>query len=263
LGRALSRRNGGPAKRLPQRAYVWNLPDEAPGTLSEIFDAKDSRAQNLILYQIRKVDGFRRCWQAIGAMGDPYELIGAVMICISAHLQPRIRTSDQRRRMRLIAERAHTAATPQEFSSTLDLIEREAWLWRVKDLGLTYPTDPRIVADLRNLAAGLDSMLARRALLDRGGRSKMAAFELLIQHLVHIFQRASGRRAALTRDHHRAEGYSGRFWNFVEIVRPIAAEIIETSGAGLLAQPTTPYARGKYIEEVLKKGRPAASRQVF
>jgi hypothetical protein len=249
----MSRQNGSPAIRLPQGPHVWNLPDEAPGTLGEIFDAEDSRAQSLILYQIRKVDGFRRCWQAIGATGDPYELIGAVMICIDTHLHPRIRGADHRRRMRLIAERAHTAATPQEFSSTLDQTEREAWLWRVKDLGLTYPTDPRIAADLRNLAAGLDRMLTS-ALLDRGGRPKMAAFERLIKELAHIFQRATGRRAALTRNHHRAEGYSGRFWNFVEIVRPITAAIIETSGAGLLAQPTTAYARGKYIEEVLKAG---------
>jgi hypothetical protein len=250
----MSRKNGGAAKG-SAGGYVWRLPDEAPGTLDEIFDAEDSRAQNLVLYQIRKVDGFRRCWEAIGATGNPYELIGAVMICINAHLHPRSRIADHRRRMRLTAKRAHTVATAQEFSSTLGQFEREAWLWRLKDLGLTYPTDPRIVADLRNLAAGLDSMLARGALMDRGGRSKMAAFELLIRHLARVFERAAGRPATVTRDHHRTEGYSGRFWDFVEVVRPIAADIIETSGAGLLTQPATEYARGKYIEEVLKSVR--------
>jgi hypothetical protein len=56
-------------------AYVWTLPDEEPGALEEIFAAEDGRRQNLVLYEIRKVDGFCECWEAIGTPGDPYDLI--------------------------------------------------------------------------------------------------------------------------------------------------------------------------------------------
>ena len=38
------------------------------------------------------------------------------------------------------------------------------------------------------MAAGLDGMLARCALKEAGGRSKMAAFERLIRDLARIFE---------------------------------------------------------------------------
>ena len=49
--------------------------------------------------------------------------------------------------------------------------------------GSDRPTD-----HLRNMAAGLDGMLARGALKEAGGRSKMAAFERLIRDLARIFE---------------------------------------------------------------------------
>jgi hypothetical protein len=230
---------------------VWEIPDEEPGTLVELFAAEDSRGQNLVLYAVRDADAFRRSTEAINATVDPNELILAVQTCISLHLNPIGRLADQRRRLRCTAERARTAAAPQEFLTSLGEIERQAWLWRLTDLGLSYPDDPHIMADLRNMAAGLDDMCARGALLDRGGRSKYLAFGRLISDLARIFETATGRAAAITRNHYRSGGYSGRFWNLVEVIRPIAAAIIEVSGAGSLAFPANEPARGRYIESLL------------
>ncbi len=209
----------------------------------------------LVYYALRDTNAFRRSAEAVGAAVDPHELILAVDTCIGLHLNPIGRLADQRRRMRLTADRARTATAPQEFLASLDEIERQAWLWRLTDLGLSYPDDLRIMADLRNMAAGLDGMLARGALLDVGGRSKYLAFGRLISDLARIFETATRRPAAVTRDHHRPGGYSGRYWDFVEIIRPAPAAIVEASGAGSLVFPANEPARGRYIENLLAAAR--------
>jgi hypothetical protein len=242
-------------------ACVWTLPHEEPGTLEEIFAAEDGRRQNLVLYEIRKVDGFRKCWEAIGTPGDPYDLILAVMFCINVHLRALPRLADFRCGLRIVARRADEAAKAlEELGTAVDKVGREAWSYRLEAAGLPDVTDPRTIADLRHIAAHLDGVSARRAFRDTGGRLKMAAFEELVRGLARIFEHATGRRATITRDHHRSGGYSGRFWDFVEIVRPIMTVIIETSGAGSLAQPASEVARGKFIEEVLKKVRTEKTR---
>jgi hypothetical protein len=235
-------------------AYVWNIPDEAAGTLQEIFFAQDGRRQNLVLYEIRKVDGFRRCWEAIGSPGDSYHLILAVIICIAFHLRPEYRVAHQRRELRMAAQNYEKAAMAlEELARSTDRAGRVGFLTGLSVAGLSDPTDPRMIAHLRNVAASLDRLLTRAAFKDVGGRPRMRAFEGLIRELALVFEDAKSKRATITRDHYRSGGYSGRFWNFVEIVRPIAAAIIEASGAGSLAQPATEVNRGKFIEEVLSK----------
>ena len=233
----------------PTGTYVWKLPYEAPGTLCEIFATEDSRRQNLVLYAFRKVDGFRRCWEAIGKPGDPYDLIGAVMTCISWHLGPLPRRADYRRQLRLTAKRAESAAVALEALSSVIGMNRDGWLLRLKNASLPDPTDPKTIEDLRNMASGLQRMLERGAFEDRGSRPKMMAFRQLIQSLARIFADVTGHRAAVTYDPYR-QGYGGKFWDFVEIVRPIAAELIATSGRPI-AQPATDLARGKFIERTL------------
>jgi hypothetical protein len=239
----------------PVEPHVWRLPNEAPGTLREIFDAEDSRRQNLVLCAFRKVDGFRRCWTAIGKQGDPYRLIDAVMTCISWHLNPIDRLAEHRRRMRMAANRANAAAFAlQELSTSIDQIGRDGWLLRLKGTGLPDPTDPRIIADLHNLGAGLDRMLARGAFRDEGGRPKMLAFARLIQSLARVFEDSTGERAGLTLNQHAdPPRYEGRFWDLVEIVRPIVAEIIARSRTGAFAEPNSGRARGKFIERMLAR----------
>ena len=203
-------------------AYVWTLPNEEP---------------------------------------DPYDLILAVMFCINVHLRPRPRRADFGRGLHVVARCADEAAKALEALGTvIDRVGRVGWSYRLEAARLSDVTDPRTIADLRHIAAHLDGISARRAFRDTGGRPKMAAFEEFVLELARIFERATGRRAALTHDHYGSSGYGGRFWNFVEIIRPVAASIIETSGAGSLAQPGTEVARGKFIEEVLKKVRTEKTR---
>ncbi len=231
-------------RQKPQNPFVWELPDEAPGTLFEIFAAEDSRRQNLVQSELKKANVFRRCSEAIGASFDPYDLILAVMSCIGWHLRPVVRAADHRRGLQDLAKRARAAAVALEDLS-LSTKDRIGWSARLKLSGLPDPTHPAIIKDLRDLASGLEGMLAKGAFKDRGGRPKMMAFEHLVRNLAHIFERSTGRPATVTRDQ---EGYSGQFWEFVGIVLPVAAVIIETSGAGPFAQPSTAITRGRYIE---------------
>jgi hypothetical protein len=251
--------SGRPAKGAPTpaaEAHVWALPGEKPGTLEDIFAADDRRRQNLVLYEIRKVDGFRKCWEAIGAPGNPNDLIMAVMTCIIVHLRPLPRLADFRRGLLTVARRAdETAKALEDLAKAVDEGGRVGWSYRLKAADFPDVTDPRVVADLRNIAISLYGVAARRAFRDQEGRSKMRAFEQLIRHLAGVFEHAKGRRPTITRDRHKPEGYGGRFWHFVEVVRPIATAIIETSGTGPLAQPATESARGKFIEDVLRKMR--------
>ena len=236
--------------------HVWELPDEAPGTLQEIFSAEDSRRQNLILCEFRKVDGFRRCWEAIGISGNPYVLIDAAMSCISAHLYPLARISNHRRNLRHIARSAQSAATAlQQLSLALEGTQRAGWSWRLKNADLPDPTDPRTIEDLQKMAAGLENMLAGDGFRETGGRPANLAFKRLIIRLADVFEQTTGHPAAVTRHHYPQEGYSGRFWELVEVAMPIIEKIIETSGTGGLAKPNSSEARGRSIEKVLQEMR--------
>jgi hypothetical protein len=238
-------------------AYVWSLPDEKPGTLKEIFAAEDSRCQNLALVEIREVDGFRRCSEAARASVDPYDLILAVMGCINIHLHPLRRPADYRRELHEIARCAEDAARALErLATAISQSGRENWVRRFNLPGIPDPTDRHLILELHSMA----SVLPPGAFKDKGGRRKMRAFEYLIRRLAGAFEAATGSRAAVTRDHYSLSGYSGRFWNLVEIIRPVGAAIIETSGAGSLVQPKSEVARGKFIEEVLKKVRTEKTR---
>jgi len=239
----------------PSEPFVRRLPDEAPGTLAEIFDAEDSRRQNLILYEFRKVDGFRRCSEAIGSPLDPYDLISAVAACIQCHLNPRKRLAAYRRELFENARCAEQAAAAlEQLSSALGRSGREGWRWRLEREGLPDPTDARTIANLRDLATGFDSMLAKGAFADGGGRPKKAAFDILIHGLAPVFKNATGNGATISWDPYQ-DKYSGKFYDFVEIVRQIAADIIETSGKPL-EQPTTHSARGKFIQVRIEEKTP-------
>jgi hypothetical protein len=234
-------------------AYVWSLSDEKPGTLKEIFDAEDSRRSALAFVEINKLDGFRACSEAVGAPVDPDDLMLAVMGCINIHLHPLSRLADYRRELRKIALCAEDAAKALErLATVIEETGRENWIRH----GAPDPTDRRLISELRNIA----SPRPPGAFKDKGGRRKMRAFEYLIQRLARAFEAATGRRAGLTRGHHKSSRYSGKFWNLVEIIRPVPAAIIETSGIGSLAQPATEGARGKFIEDVLKNVRTEKTR---
>jgi hypothetical protein len=240
----------------PSEPFVWRLPDEAPGTLAEIFDAEDSRRQNLVLFEIRKVDGFRKCWETIGKPGDPYDLIFVVMCCIIWHLNPLKRLADYRRELRDVARHAGDAAAALEkLSSAMEWGGRRGWLWRLEHAGLPDPTDPRTIENLRKMATGLEAMIANGGFRDQGGRPKLLAFQYLIKGLARVFETATGRRPTVTWSEYRGE-YSGKFLDFVEIVRPIVSDIVKTSGRPL-AQPNNNVALGKFIQDQLMEKTPA------
>lgn len=243
-------------RHTPGGRPVWEIPDEEPGTLAEIFAAEDSGRQNLVLYALRDANAFRRSAEAIGKPVDPYEVILAVMACINEHLfwpahfdEHRRWLRSRRPQLRRFAKHIRTMAAALERSSKS--IDDIGWWLRPPE----GPDFAVVLSDLRRFADGIDRRLDSGAFKDREGRPRMLAFGRLIRDLASVFERAVGRSATMTRDHYRPEGYGGRFWNFVEIVRPVAAAIIEQSQAGVLAEPATGPARGKYIEETIGRAR--------
>ena len=241
----------------PSEPFVWRLPDEAPGTLAEIFDAEDSRRQNLVLFEIRKVDGFRKCWETIGKPGDPHDLILAVMGCIVWHLNPLKRLADYRRELRDVARHAGDAAAALEkLSSAMGWGVRGGWLWRLDNAGLPDPTDPRTIENLRKMATGLEAMIANGGFQRPGRTFEIVGLPISYQRpSKKVFETATGRRPTVTWSEYRGE-YSGEFLNFVEIVRPIVSDIVKTSGRPL-AQPNNNVALGKFIQDKLMEKTPA------
>jgi hypothetical protein len=144
-------------------------------TLEEIFAAEDSRRQSLVLYEIAKVDGFRRCWKAIEAPGDPYHLIFAVMICVAVHLRSQYRVADHRRELRVAAQNCEKAAMAlEELARSTDRAGRVGFLAGLSVAGLSDPTDPRMIAHLRSTAASLDRLWARGLWSGRDGQIGIA-----------------------------------------------------------------------------------------
>jgi hypothetical protein len=235
--------------------YVWELPDEVPGTLEEIFAAEDSRCSNLIIYEFRSVDGFRKCWEAIGVPGDPYDLIGAVRRCIGWHLKPIIRQIDYQNSLRDRVRYTKVATTALEKLSLSINNSSRIGLLSINNARNSDSTVSHTIEYLKTMTITLDSILAK-SLKNKGGRPKKVAFRQLILGLAGAFEGATGNRPTITRNHHVEGGYGGKFWNLVEVVLPIVNKIIQTSRASSLDKPASDGARGKYIEELLREREP-------
>jgi hypothetical protein len=245
-----------PGAKPPNRLQVWNLPNETPGTLVEIFAAQDSRRSNLILYELQKVDAFRKCSNAIGAPIDPYDLIMSVGNGIACHLGPGLTTSRFKRHNRQTAKYARDAAIALEnLSASFKDFGALGWiapkLWSFPD-----PTDDRTIQSLFNLANGLDQFFERNKqgmFKDEGGRPKKTAFQRLIAELAGTYERATGKRATAWKG---ASGvWGGNFLKFVEVVLPVVRAIVKVSGVARLDEPISRRARGEFIEDLLKERR--------
>jgi hypothetical protein len=259
LGAARQRKKP-PLGEAPKELYVWHLPNEKPGTLIEIFQAEDSRRQNLILDildELKKADAFRKCSDVIGALVDPYDLILALVIGIDCHLSPRPRLS-LRLRLQRNAECARAAACALEnLSLSIDECGREGWNLRTELWILADPTERKTIESLRKVAAGIDHMLKRDEWISKGGRPRLKVFRRLIIELAGTFERATGRKATVTRTAYKNEGYSGHFLEFVNILYPIVVGVIEISGVGPFEQSADP---GKFIEDTLRERRKTRAR---
>jgi hypothetical protein len=89
---------------------------------------------------------------------------------------------------------------------------------------------------------------------DNGGAPKMIAFGALIRGLQRAFEKATGRRAAVTWHEHR-EQFQGKFLDLAEAVLPLALALACHSERPL-RHPQSVQARGKYIHKVTKRKRP-------
>jgi hypothetical protein len=81
-----------------------------------------------------------------------------------------------------------------------------------------------------------------------GGAPKMIAFEILVNRLGAVFQRAVGRAAKVTWNPYKKR-YEGKFVKLVEALLPIALECTEGLGSKMPC-PKIARARGKYISQI-------------
>jgi hypothetical protein len=137
----------------------------------------------------------------------------------------------------LVERRAAAAATAlQQLSEALD---QTVFHDLLPESSLTAPSALHGLAAFARQAAGI--------LKDKGGRSRMAAFDLFIRLLADTFGRAAGCPAGLTWSEHRS-CYQGRFWELIEHVLPRAKMI---AGDGFA--PAGDIARGRQVQRVLTR----------
>jgi hypothetical protein len=91
-------------------------------------------------------------------------------------------------------------------------------------------------------------------LFDKGGAPKMLEFEVLVVGLADAFEKLTGRSAKVTWSEHKGR-YEGDFVNLVETILPLAQSCAESVDLRMSC-PSTPFARGKYIYEKTRAGRP-------
>jgi hypothetical protein len=91
-------------------------------------------------------------------------------------------------------------------------------------------------------------------LFDKGGAPKMLEFEVLVRALADAFEKLTGRSAKVTWNEHKGR-YEGDFVKLVETMLPLAQSCAESVDLRMSC-PGTPAARGKYIYEKTRSGRP-------
>jgi hypothetical protein len=87
---------------------------------------------------------------------------------------------------------------------------------------------------------------------DKGGRSKMLAFNALVRALARAYKRATNKPAKAAWDEYNKR-FSGKFVSLVESVLPLAKRWAGTPERPIL-YPQSPKARGKYIHELTRRG---------
>jgi hypothetical protein len=88
---------------------------------------------------------------------------------------------------------------------------------------------------------------------DKGGAPAMLTFRTLIAGLRRAFARAKGKNAGVTWNEHRKQ-FEGKFLKLVEAVLPLAMSF--SSKERPMRIPKTSNARGKYVYEMTRRGRP-------
>jgi hypothetical protein len=90
--------------------------------------------------------------------------------------------------------------------------------------------------------------------IDKGGAPKMLEFEVLVRSLADAFEKLTGRSAKVTWNEHKGQ-FEGNFVKLVETILPLAQSCAESVDLRMSC-PGTPAARGKYIYEKTRAGRP-------
>jgi hypothetical protein len=228
------------------------LSESARTALTKLFSIPEvADAQALTLNAVSTSE-LEQCERVIGLdYASPQFRAGvaeAVTTCILTHFARLRRTSEICGELVIVNKRAEAAAMAlQQLATALDQAALQDLL--LERLGATDLISPLVVSRLRDLAASAAQFADLCRARDKGGAPRMYAFSLLVTMLASAFNEATGRRAALTYNHHHGR-YEGPFWNLLSTVLPKVSLIAEQSGRRL-AQPSTADARGKYIARVL------------
>jgi hypothetical protein len=171
------------------------------------------------------------------------------VICIFLHAPPPRRISEIRAELILVGKyAAATADALRQLSTAISKSVLQDALFEALP-GVAELIAPSALDHLRALAGIAEHFGERWRGKDRGGPTKMYAFDSLVRLLADAFARATGHRASLTYDAHQ-DKYTGKFWDLVETVLPKVGAIAEQGGRSL-AQPSNRGARGTFIQRVL------------
>jgi hypothetical protein len=237
-----------------------NLPDKRLKLL-----LRDKRLKPLkVLRQsiTRSVDRhIKQCAEAAG-LNKPNshfrdDVIDAILLCIAALLDApnRKRYSDIKRDMSRASEEA--AAALEKLNHLQRALDNVTGQLMIEQL----PTPARIALRLMfEQAPWLHhiSLLARAwaaRITDKGGRTRMFAFEILVSALYKAYERASGERPPLSyRDDKSDEkpDYDSPLIKLVEAALPLVRQFVRDEPP--LMVPDTPVRRAKYIYDNYRPG---------
>jgi hypothetical protein len=117
-----------------------------------------------------------------------------------------------------------------------------------------FETPGRAALDLDALSNYANMYAKGFRLFERGGAPKMLEFQMLVRGLAGAFEQLTGRAAKVTWNAHKSR-YEGNFLKLVETILPLAQSCAESVDFRM-SFPGTPSARGKYIYEKTRAGRP-------
>jgi hypothetical protein len=166
--------------------------------IAESFRERGWQAANLVRAEIVRVNGFARCWNAIGAQGDHWDLVNAIGGLVDRQLRGRPpRPGAFKRDLLLQAKNARAAATAIQAFLPAAGCGPQRWV--------------TLHSQIERLNSAADWWERTAATLtDPGGPRGMGPFKGLILDLATMFERATGKPATLTYDQY-LPGYKGRF----------------------------------------------------
>jgi hypothetical protein len=182
-------------------------------------------------------------------------VIQAILLSVALHWEAPKR-NDLRKEMSRVEKKASRVAKElRSLQTALDVLTplyRDAIYKRLEIPNSRSLNFTALHFDTLSALADMYAKVFKRA--EKGGAPKMLEFQMLVEGLDRAFQDLTGHQAKVTWNPYLKK-YEGRFVDLVEVMLPLALTCTERFG-WKMSHPGSKRARGKYIYEMTRLGRP-------